>query len=86
MNKRDREQLRASIAKDLLEGQGEPSPTRELLRQYAPLEGTVGDPSTDEEHRSRRALPVETPWHHVPPWHGTSVQHGTVPRRHPMPP
>ena len=41
MNKRDREQLRASIAKDLIEGQGEPSPTRELLRQYVPLEGIV---------------------------------------------
>ena len=44
MNKRDREQLRASIAKDLIEGQGAPSPTRELLKQYAPLEGVVTGP------------------------------------------
>ena len=39
MNKRDKAQLKASIAKDLVQGQGEHSPTRELLRQYAPLEG-----------------------------------------------
>ncbi len=32
MNKRDREQLRASIARDLIEGQGINSPTRELLK------------------------------------------------------
>jgi len=41
MNKRDTEQLRASIAKDLVQGQGEQSPTRELLKQYAPLEGVI---------------------------------------------
>src|SRR5216117_3520597 len=40
MNKRDREQLRASIAKDLVQGQGEHSPTKELLRQYTPLEAS----------------------------------------------
>ncbi len=59
MNKRDREQLRASIAKDLIEGQGEPSPTRELLRQYAPLEGIVSGPAAAEELRSRPVQPVE---------------------------
>ena len=45
MNKRDREQLRTSIAKDLVQGQGEHSPTKELLRQYAPLEGVVTTPA-----------------------------------------
>ncbi len=59
MNKRDREQLKASIAKDLIEGQGEPSPTRELLRQYAPLEGIVTGPARDETLYSGGAPPVE---------------------------
>ena len=44
MNKRDTEQLRASIAKDLVQGQGEHSPTKELLKQYAPLEGIITTP------------------------------------------
>src|SRR5437667_10494866 len=35
MNKRDREQLRSSISKDLVQGQAASSPTKELLRQYA---------------------------------------------------
>lgn len=56
MNKRDREQLKASIAKDLVEGQGEHSPTRELLKQYAPLEGIVAAP---EAANSRQPLPAE---------------------------
>jgi hypothetical protein len=34
MNNRNREQLRAAIANDLVQGQGGHSPTRELLRQY----------------------------------------------------
>ncbi len=59
MNQRDREQLRASIAKDLAEGQGEHSATRELLRQYAPLEGIVTDPIASEAVRPRPAPPVE---------------------------
>jgi hypothetical protein len=41
MNKKDREQLRESIAKDLIEGQGSSSPTRELLKLYAPMDGIV---------------------------------------------
>jgi hypothetical protein len=46
MNKKDRQQLRSSLAKDLVQGQGDHSPTRELLRQYTPLEGIV---SANEE-------------------------------------
>ena len=44
MNKRDMQQLKASIAKDLVQGQGEHSPTKELLKQYAPLEWVVTGP------------------------------------------
>src|SRR5438034_4642756 len=59
MNKRDREQLRASIAKDLVQGQGEHSPTKELLKQYAPLEGIVTTPAPDISRRPGSAQPVE---------------------------
>jgi hypothetical protein len=55
MNKRDREQLQASIPKDLVQGQGENSATRELLRQYAPLQGVVSQPS------SRNSVPSGIP-------------------------
>ena len=48
--------MKASIAKDLVEGQGEHSPTRELLKQYAPLEGIVAAP---EGVNSRQSLPAE---------------------------
>jgi hypothetical protein len=51
MNKRDREQLRASIAKDLVQGQGEHSPTKELLKQYVPLEGIITTPAPDVSWR-----------------------------------
>jgi hypothetical protein len=46
MNKRDRQELRASLAKDLIKGQGEHSPTRGLLRHYAPLEGIIATPDS----------------------------------------
>src|SRR6266581_584657 len=59
MNKRDREQLRASIAKDLVQGQGEHSPTKELLKQYAPLEGIITTPAPDVSPRLGRATPVQ---------------------------
>src|SRR5438552_11328935 len=59
MNKRDREQLRASIAKDLGQGQGEHSPTKELLKQYAPLEGIITTPAPDISRRPGSAQPVE---------------------------
>ena len=70
MNKRDRDQLRASIAKDLVQGQGPPSPTRELLKHYSPLEGIVTAPETDN---SLRAAPVEN----------TLAPHATVARSAP---
>jgi hypothetical protein len=78
MNKRDREQLRASIAKDLVERQGSPSPTRELLKDYSPLEGIVTGPETDD---SVRAEPVENTLagdatvarNEESAWHGATV-------------
>lgn len=57
MNKRDMRQLRASVARDLIQGQGEHTATRDLLKQYAPLEGVVTVPG---ERKSPRPLaPVE---------------------------
>src|SRR2546426_5239655 len=78
MKKRDREQLKASIAKDLVQGQGEHSPTKELLRQYAPLEGVITTPNVSPQ--PGRAQPVEnslapraTAQNHNSPWHGATV-------------
>ncbi len=55
MNKRDMQQLKASIAKDLFQGQGYNSATRDLLKQYVPLNGIVSKPEPD----IRRDKPVE---------------------------
>jgi hypothetical protein len=68
MNKRDREQLRTSIAKDLVEGQGEHSPTKELLKQYAPLEGIV---------TTRRAV-ISPPVEREEPVEKSLAPHATV--------
>src|SRR6266568_948428 len=81
MNKRDREQLRASIAKDLVRGQGEHSPTKDLLKQYAPLEGIITTPAPDVSRRPVSAQPVENSLapratvaqKHNSPWHGATV-------------
>jgi hypothetical protein len=87
MNKRGREQLRASIAKDLVQGQGEHSPTKELLKQYAPLEGVVTTPANGKAARPSPALPVEktlaphatVALQRPSPWHGaTEVPDATV--------
>src|SRR5213593_2336323 len=89
MNKRDREQLRASIAKDLVQGQGEHSPTKELLKQYVPLEGIITTPAPDVSWRPGSVQPVEnslaprvtvaqndhSAWHDA-----TVVPHATVER------
>jgi len=81
MNKRDKEQLRASIARDLIQGQGGNSPTRELLRQYAPLEGIINTTSPHEPFRSSHPEPVENTmargatvaWNEESPWNGATV-------------
>jgi hypothetical protein len=56
MNKRDRQQLKESIARDLEQGQGEHSPTKELLKQYVPLEGVVTLPEPKSRYRPGLAL------------------------------
>ena len=77
MNKRDRQQLKASIARDLIQGQGEHTATRELLKQYAPLEGVITSPAGGKSPRSSPTPPVgktlahnatvasegDSPWH-----------------------
>ncbi len=59
MNKRDRQQLKASIARDLIQGQGEHTATRELLKQYAPLEGVITTKTGGTPPRPRPTPPVE---------------------------
>jgi hypothetical protein len=80
MNKRDRQQLKASIAKDLIQGQGEHTATRELLKQYVPLEGVITTPGNGTSPRPRPAPPVEKTLAHnatvAPegnsPWHAAT--------------
>jgi len=67
MNKRDREQLRSSISKDLVRGQAASSPTKELLRQYAPLEGILTTPCPDASPRSVPPAPDIKENHHQRP-------------------
>jgi hypothetical protein len=55
MNKRDMQQLKASIAKDLVQGQSDNSATRDLLKQYVPLNGIVSKPEPEIRHE----MPVE---------------------------
>jgi hypothetical protein len=90
MNQRNREQLRAAIANDLIQGQGGHSPTRELLRQYAPLEGIIAQPTPDQLPHARRALPVENSLaphatvapNDSSPWHGATVASGATVARY----
>jgi hypothetical protein len=83
MNKRNREQLRAAIANDLVQGQGGNSPTRELLRQYAPLEGIVTKPAPNILPQAGRPRPVENS---LAPHAQMTIHHGTVPSWHRTPP
>jgi hypothetical protein len=85
MNKRDMQQLRASIAKDLVQGQGDNSATRDLLKQYVPLNGIVSKPEPEIRHE----IPVEnclTPratvaQDDIPAWHvATVAPHATLAR------
>ncbi len=79
MNKRDREQLEACVTKDLAQGKRDHSPTKELLKQYAPLEGILAKPiadippvalSTVEKSLATHAtVPLRT----HPAWHDPNV-------------
>jgi hypothetical protein len=72
MNKRDKAQLKAAIAKDLVQGQGAHSPTRELLRQYAPLEGIITTTPVPVENST--APPATVARKAGSPWHGATVE------------
>jgi hypothetical protein len=85
MNKRDMQQLKASIARDLIQGQGDNSATRDLLKQYVPLNGIV----SKSEPEIRQEMPVENclapratvAQDDLPAWHGaTVVPHATLAR------
>ena len=53
MNKKNMQQLKASVARDLIQGQDEHTATKDLLKQYSPLEGIVNTP------RPKPLAPVE---------------------------
>jgi hypothetical protein len=77
------QQLKASIAKDLVQGQGNNTATRDLLKQYVPLNGIVSKPEPDIQHE----MPVENclapratvAQKDIPAWHGATVApHATL--------
>ena len=100
MNKRDREQLRSSISKNLVQGQAASSPTKELLRQYAPLEGILTTPCPDASPRSVPPAPVEktmapratvaqndhSPWHDATEARGATLASPATVARYAMVP
>lgn len=77
------QQLKASIARDLVQGQSDNSATRDLLKQYVPLNGIVSKPEPD----IRQEMPVENclapratvAQNDIPAWHGATVApHATL--------
>ena len=78
MNKRNREQLRASVAKDLVQGKRNSSATTDLLKQYTPLEGiltpqvsdTPASPGPVEKSVAPHATVVQG---RQPAWHDANV-------------
>jgi len=80
MNKRDMQQLKASIARDLVQGQGDNSATRDLLKQYVPLNGIVSKPEPDEMPVKNCLAPHATvAQNDMPAWHGATVApHATL--------
>jgi hypothetical protein len=83
MNKRDMQQLKASIAKDLIQGQSDNSATRDLLQQYVPLNGIVSKPDPEiqppapvENCIAPRATVAQND---ISAWHGATVApHATL--------
>src|SRR5262245_1714243 len=87
MNKPNREQLRAAIANDHAQGLDGYSPTRELLRQYAPLEGIITKSALEILPKAGCPEPVENSLaphatvaaNDSSPWHRATVaQDATV--------
>lgn len=68
------QQLKATIARDLVQGQGEHSPTKEFLKQYVPLEGIITTPVPDDSSRPAR-IPVENT---MAPHASSRAPHATV--------
>ena len=70
------QQLKASIARDLVQGQSENSATRELLKQYVPLNGIISKPEQDIKTQT----PVENclaphatvAQNDIPAWHAAA--------------
>jgi hypothetical protein len=83
MNKRDMQQLKASIARDLVQGHVDNSATRDLLKQYVPLNGIINKLEPDIRHQTPvenciapRATVVQND---IPAWHGATVApHATL--------
>jgi hypothetical protein len=70
------QQLKASIARGLVQGQSDNSATRDLLKQYVPLNGIVSKPEPDIRHK----MPVENciaPRATVAPY-ATLARHATL--------
>ena len=81
------EQLRASTAKDFVQGQGEHSPTRELLSQCVPRNGIIHLPEDNSYLQDWSSMPVENCMapdatvarNDTPAWHGATVApHATL--------
>jgi hypothetical protein len=80
MNKRDMQQLKTSIARDLAQGQSDNSATRDLLKQYVPLNGIVSKAEPDEMPVENCLAPRATvAQNDIPAWHGATVApHATL--------
>jgi hypothetical protein len=78
------QQLRASIARDLVQGQAEHSPTRELIKQYVPLNGIIHTPEANNSLPDGNPEPVENclaphatlAQNDITAWHGATVAVG----------
>jgi hypothetical protein len=78
MNKRNREQLRACVAKDLIQGKRSSSATTDLLKQYAPLDGLLTPQVADHTPSSVSVEKSLAPHATVsiqrhPAWHDATV-------------
>src|SRR5438094_3735485 len=87
MKQKTQEQLRASILSDLVQGKQAHSPTRDLLKQYAPLKGILTPVLQQEAHpevtshspthaigpvEKSMALGATVAQTATSPWHGTT--------------
>jgi hypothetical protein len=70
--------LKASIARDLVQGKGDNSATRDLLKQYVPPNGIVSKPEPDIQHEmpveNCIAPPATVAQNDITAWHGATVE------------